>query len=146
MFNTDNRVFEETSRTACHLGTGQLAPTHLGNSVCQLGRSGAGDACSQQRVGESFIADVGCKGSVQTEHDRPDHITTFEFMLEDAVAIAKATFVIAEHTLYARTQLIGTNAMDYIFCLSAVGSNVLHRCGTHCAGNCHEVFYAIPPL
>ena len=126
-FRADDGIFKETADITKHVRIRQFTVadcTHcIGNifrrrrpARAQFGNGGCQIAITQIRLETLF----------QGEYDRNNHITPFAFLLEQAFSVGEAAIGIGKLDKGFRIQIEAAHAVNHVFSLHTVCTDVLH--------------------
>ena len=135
----DDGVFEET---AC--GTEFF---HLWEFLTADTDDGIAHLAQRLRIegAEVAIAEVQDGVFLQAIDDACYDIPPTEFVFEDTVAIAVTALLVGESVRFASSDFDRIDADNDIFGFHAIGTDILHRRGSHLTGNMAKVLQAAEP-
>ena len=117
-------------------GAREFLPPQVGDGLAQFCRRGMGE------VGQGLVAEVGDEHRPQTESHAQHEVASGK-LLEERMAVAETAVGIGECAQATLAEVVGLDTLYHILRLDAIGSDILHRAGTHSAGDGREVLQAV---
>lgn len=132
-------VHEETSSVASHIRIWQFCVPYVYNGTAHIFNARLILACKHR----AYVAIVKMEHRMLAESEchTCDSITALPCAFENTLAISVATFGIRQQTLAGICQIHNFNALNDIFCLNAICTNILHGTCANLTGYYGKVFH-----